>query len=273
MKKEGIMKSVTVSAKNIEKAIEEGLQQLNTTFENVDITVISEGGFLKKAVVELTLNEEEKPAKAPKETPKEAKKAELKPERAKPAPVVEEITEEETEMLEQLLTIEKELQQLETQAPEQKVNTNEVVVEEIKKFLNGLLYAYNIIATVEVELKDREFFATIVGENLGVLIGYHGEALEAIQFVLSNYVANKTGRMQRIVLDIENYRQKRADALKTMATNLVARVLETKRSFKLEPMNSFERKVIHTHLQDMEHIDTHSEGQEPHRYLVIDYVA
>lgn len=273
------MKSIVVSGKNIEKAIEEGLLLLNTTFENVDIKVISEGGFLKKATVELTISEDvekEKQQKIEKLEKQEAQKS-VK-EKSKPQPIVEKevkpLEAEDLELVTKLQSIEQELQEIqETTNPKpEKVDNEKLADEEIKKFLNGLLYAYNMMAQVETSYVDREFKVNIVGENLGVLIGYHGEALEAIQYVLSNYIYNKTGRNYRILLDIENYRQKRADSLKGMATSLAQKVVETKRSFKLEPMNSFERKTIHSHLQEMENVATHSEGVEPHRYLVIDYV-
>lgn len=280
------MKSVVVSGKNIEKAIEDGLKQLGTTFENVDINVISEGGFLKKAVVEITITEEnvveevEKTLKEESRTkkPQPAKKAQpLKVEKAaKPVKKEEkakvEQSEEEAKIERETKKIEQEILEINKQNKNEKTLKDSSVQEEIVKFLEGLVYAYNLVAEVQVQKTSNEYVVTINGNNLGVLIGYHGEALEAVQYLLSNYIHNKAGRHYKIVLDIENYRQKRAEALKTMAENLANKVVETKRSFRLEPMTAYERKVIHSHLQKFENIKTHSEGSEPKRYIVINYL-
>lgn len=275
------MKSITVSAKTIEKAIEEGLEQLGTTFENVDITVISEGGFLKKATVELTLSgdaaaqaektEAEQEILKPEEIKPEQKPVKKQGKEPKPEQKAKELPAAETEPLMKEVAPEGS-----TDQEASKVDRSEevkVVLEEIEKFLNGLFSVYNITASVQSKYEDHEFFVTVNGENLGVLIGYHGEALESIQYILSNYIFNKTGHSHHILLDIENYRAKRAESLKSMASNLAEKAIQAGRSFKLEPMNSFERKVIHAHLQGMEHIATHSEGMEPRRFIVIDYVA
>lgn len=265
------MKSVTVSGKTIEKAIEEGLKLLNTPFENVDINVISEGGLFKKATVELTLTEEYL-----------EKQNKLKQEEKPLQPQIEEkVTETQTSLLTQeddedlqakIESIEKEIQQLQGVTEEPKEKFEDQVINYINEFLNGLLNAFCIIAKVETEYSNRVFNVKIIGENLGVLIGYHGDALEAIQCILQNYIANKTQKAYKIVLDIENYRSKRAQALQAMAEKIAKKVVENKKSYKLEPMSSYERKVIHTYLQDYEHVKTHSEGVEPNRYLVIEYV-
>ena len=123
-----------------------------------------------------------------------------------------------------------------------------------------------------VEKDGKDIIAKINGENLGVLIGKHGEAMEAVQYLLNTYLHNKMGLRKRVFLDVENYREKRQNNLKEMALKLSDRVKQSKKSFKLEPMNSFERRVIHEALSNIQNISTHSEGEEPNRYLVIDYV-
>lgn len=282
------MKSVTVSGKTIELAIEEGLALLNTTFENVDIKVLNEGGFLKKASVELTLSEEaqetkkqtrkklekleekqqKETKKVVKKDSKEAKKEEKKETKTKSDTKQEEIKDEG--LASEIKELEKELKTYSSQNADSEEN---VVKQTIEAFLTGLLDSYTIIAKVETVYEDKQYHTTIVGENLGVLIGYHGEALNAIQYLLSTYVYNKLQKHVKLSLDIEGYRAKRAEKLTEMVDGLVERVLQQKRSYKLEPMSSYERKVIHSHLQGVAHIDTHSEGKEPKRYLVIDYVA
>jgi spoIIIJ-associated protein len=290
------MDSVVVSAKTIEKAIEEGLLLLNTTIENVDVNIISEGGLLKKAKVELTLTPEALAEKAEKEkriNARAEKELEQKPAVTKPmaektatkhqdkvkeaVKPSEENSELDHEQKTELEKIEKELKELTGTAESTKTATEpaelKATVEEVvTSFLKGLIYAFNINADVEIESKSNEIYVRIVGENLGVLIGYHGDSLDAIQYLLNNHAFNKTGTNKKIILDIESYRSKRAETLKTMAENLAKKVTASKRSYKLEPMNSFERKVIHSHLQGFEHISTHSEGKEPNRFLVINYV-
>lgn len=289
------MDSVIVSAKTIEKAIEEGLLLLNTSIENVDVNIINEGGLFKKAKVELTITPEalaekaEKTKKINERAEKELKQNfEEKPLKENKKPVAQEktkekelIKEEVSELNEaqktELEKIEKELKVLsvKTEVTSKKENKTEDKLsaeEVVREFLNGLIYAFNINAGVEIESKSNEINVRIVGENLGVLIGYHGESLDAIQYLLNNHTFNKTGTNKKIILDIEFYRSKRAETLKSMAENLAKKVTASKRSYKLEPMNSFERKVIHSHLQNFEHITTHSEGKEPNRFLVINYI-
>ena len=112
----------------------------------------------------------------------------------------------------------------------------------------------------------------VTGDDLGVLIGYRGDALEAIQNLMNVVVFNKTGFKGKIILDVENYREKRISTLCELADRISKQVLKNKKSFKLEPMNSYERRIIHSHLQNIEHISTHSEGKEPNRFLIVDYV-
>ncbi len=264
------MNSIVVSAKTVEKAIEEGLVLLNTSIENVDVNIISEGGFFKKATVELTLSEEalqEKEAKL-----KKLDELEAKINSNNNKTVSENSVYEQDEVSEELQKIEEELELL-TKSQKTEEEVKELTVEEqINKFMNGLIYAFNINATTKVEkTEEDEYLVEIVGENLGVFIGYRGETLDAIQFLLNNYIYNKTGYNKLILLDIENYRAKRVEVLKNMAINLSNKVLNSKKSYKLEPMNKYERKIIHSQLQDVEHIATRSEGKEPHRYLIISY--
>jgi len=105
------------------------------------------------------------------------------------------------------------------------------------------------------------------------LIGYHGETLEAVQYLVNTIVKNQVPTYhKKIYIDVENYRRKRQETVEQIAERVAKKVLTTKRSIKLEPMNSFERKSIHFALSNIEHIATHSEGNEPNRCLVIDYV-
>ena len=112
----------------------------------------------------------------------------------------------------------------------------------------------------------------LVGENLGILIGRRGETLDAIQH-LTNYAVNRgQNKRARINVDAENYRRKREESLQRLAQKVAGKVVKYRRNITLEPMNAYERHVIHAALQDMDNITTHSTGVEPNRCVVIEYV-
>ena len=241
--------SIIVTAKTIEKAIQQGLEQLNAQLEDVEVNVISEGGLLKKAKVEISLTSET--VVEQKETTKKQTQKNKKEEK------VEEVNSE-------IASTEKVSKKKETLIETEKL---------AKQWLEGLVYAYNITATVETEIKNQEVYAKINGENLGVLIGYHGEAMEAIGHLANNYVFNKLKNAARVFVDVSGYREKRIEELKATALKLAERVKENKRKYKLDPMNSYERRVIHEALSNISNITTHSEGVDPNRYLIIEYVS
>lgn len=265
------MKQVESTGKTIEKAIESGLQQLNTTMENVDIKIISEGGLFSKAKVLITLTEEEKENTKTTDTVVEEKVEEV-------AEVVEE-TVETTEQPKVEETIEVTEQSKDVgvvKSKEKVIKESDIdldkVVEVAEEFLGGLVYILNLQATMEHVTDEKLPQINLTGEDLGVLIGYRGDTLEAIQNLMNVVVQNKTGFKGKVLLDIENYRNRRVQTLCELATRIAKQVVKNKKSFKLEPMNSYERRIIHSHLQNVEHVTTHSEGKEPDRHLIIDYV-
>lgn len=257
-----MLRQVEATGKSIEKAIENGLKELNTTMENVDIKILNEGGLLKKAKVLITLSDEEKTTKVEETKVEETEEelecvcengvCELKPKK------VEKETVETTEVVE-------------TKKENKEVDLEEVV-KVAEEFLNGLVYILNLEAKVEHTTDSKLPQVKLTGDDLGVLIGYRGDTLEAIQNLINVIVANKTGFKGKVILDIENYRERRIQTLCDLADRISKQVVKNKKSFKLEPMNSYERRIIHSHLQNVEHITTHSEGKEPERYLVVDYV-
>lgn len=115
----------------------------------------------------------------------------------------------------------------------------------------------------------------IVGDKSGILIGHHGETMDAIQFLANLCVNRKTGvggkEFVKIVVDIENYREKREETLRALARRMAAKAIKTKRNVVLEPMNPYERHIIHAELQDMDNVDTHSVGSDENRKVVITY--
>lgn len=140
-----------------------------------------------------------------------------------------------------------------------------------KEFLLGMFGKMGLSIQIEkLTTKDKITFQ-VHGEDLGILIGKHGQTLDAIQY-LTNLVANKEVRRRcQIVVDVENYRSRREETLIQLAHRLGAKVRRTRQKIALEPMNAFERKIIHLALQNEKNIKTDSEGQEPYRHIVIYY--
>lgn len=140
-----------------------------------------------------------------------------------------------------------------------------------KEFLLGMFGKMGLSVQIEkLTTKDKITFQ-VHGEDLGILIGKHGQTLDAIQY-LTNLVANKEVRSRcQIVVDVENYRSRREETLIQLAHRLGAKVRRTRQKIALEPMNAFERKIIHLALQNEKNIKTDSEGQEPYRHIVIYY--
>ena len=144
----------------------------------------------------------------------------------------------------------------------------------VEDFLTNMLEKMGADAKVESKLTDEGNIAIeLVGENMGMLIGRRGETLDAIQHI-ANLVANK-GRDEhvRVMVDTENYRAKRAETLENLAKKVAGQVLKYKRNKVLEPMNAYERHVIHTALQDVENVSTSSTGVEPNRRVVVNYTG
>lgn len=144
--------------------------------------------------------------------------------------------------------------------------------EAIAAFLNGLMEQMEVNATAQITLSDRGAYeVTLVGEGLGRIIGRRGETLDAIQQLTSYAVNRNRSQRIRIHLDAEGYRAKREEALANMARRTAEKAIRQQRSITLEPMNAYERHVVHAALQDYPHISTHSVGVEPHRRTVIAY--
>lgn len=142
-------------------------------------------------------------------------------------------------------------------------------IEEAKSFLEQLISTMGVEAKVNVtSLKDHVRFE-LSGEDLGVVIGRRGQTLDALQLLVNTVGNRRSDTFLRIVLDAENYREKRRKTLERLADRLAQKALKTGQVIKLEPMPSHERKVIHTSLQHQKNIVTYSEGEDPQRYVVI----
>lgn len=143
--------------------------------------------------------------------------------------------------------------------------------ERVESFLTGLFLRMGIAAKPEITEEDGVVCVNLTGEDPGILIGRRGETLDAIQH-LTNYVVNRNaaGRV-RVNIDTENYRERRNEALERLAEKVASKVIKYRRNMTLEPMNSYERHIIHTALQDTENVTTYSVGSEPNRRIVVAY--
>lgn len=122
---------------------------------------------------------------------------------------------------------------------------------------------------VSVEQTDEGYIINIYGEDAGIVIGRHGDCLEAIQYLLSLIINKENDEHVRIILDSEGYRAKRVETLQSLAARMANKAIKEHRPVKLEPMSSYERRIIHTRLQDNSEVTTQSQGVEPNRFLVI----
>lgn len=144
-------------------------------------------------------------------------------------------------------------------------------METVTEFLNRVIEAADVDATLEMKETEESIEVNIVGSDVGALIGRHGETLYAIQY-LSNLILNQNRKEYlRVSLDIEDYKKNRQTKLESIAKRAADRVMKYKRPVSLDPMPSYERKIVHSTLQEYAELDTTSSGEEPRRYVVIRY--
>ena len=143
---------------------------------------------------------------------------------------------------------------------------------EAKSFLRQILDNMDIKAEINVEDTENGLKINMTGPDMGILIGYRGETLDALQYLIS-LVINKSKtstEYKRVILDTENYRQKREETLIKLANRIAIKARNQKRNVVLEPMNPYERRIIHSALQDNPYVTTRSEGEEPYRKVVVE---
>lgn len=146
------------------------------------------------------------------------------------------------------------------------------IAKNAEDFLTNVFANMGVSANLNIEETEELLSVDIVGNNLGILIGHRGETLDALQYLTSLVVNRETDNYKRTLLDTENYREKREVALIKLANKLAKKVIDTNRRVKLEPMNPYERRVIHATLQDNPQIRTYSQGEDPHRNVVIEKI-
>ena len=290
----GMKGSIRVSAKTLDDAITEALIQLGVTSDKLEYEVIEKGsaGFLgigmKQAVIEawrkeekepepdiremikeeMSLNQEEEIVKKDTVQPKKEKKdkrekdsgAEKKVKSAKEKQVKEKTVKEETAESEQAPA--KEKQEL--------AKVEEQTIKAVEEFVQDTLKAMNMEVEIVSSIdEDGALCVDMKGDHMGILIGKRGQTLDALQY-LANRVANKhQDGYVRVKLDTENYRARREETLKHLAKNIAHKVKRNRRPVALEPMNPYERRIIHSALQSDPYVTTHSEGEEPYRKVVV----
>ena len=144
-------------------------------------------------------------------------------------------------------------------------------VDDVREYLETLFKAMDIQADIKIEFNEENSLLDIdvEGPEMGILIGKRGQTLDALQYLISLAVNKKSDSYIRVKLDTENYRARRKETLENLAKNIAFKVKRTKRSFALEPMNPYERRIIHSALQNDKYVATHSEGEEPFRRVVV----
>ena len=138
-----------------------------------------------------------------------------------------------------------------------------------KDFLREMFIAMGIIVNIETELKEKQLLINLSGDDMGILIGKRGQTLDSIQYLVNLVVNKGNAPYLSITIDTENYRQRRKDTLESLAYNLAKKVKQTGKKVVLEPMNPYERRIIHSSLQNNKYVTTYSEGEEPYRNVVI----
>jgi spoIIIJ-associated protein len=258
-----VQKFIEVTGKTDDEALTKGLQQLGLDRDDVSVEILERGktGFLGigsvPAKVRLTYEAPDEPAPqpapvaekkpAPAAVKEEPKKAPAKPEKKAPAPAVKE------------------------EAPKAAETEDDDVSDAIRTFQAGLFAHMGVEAAPAITRDGDTYQVVLEGEDLGALIGRRGETLDAIQ-QLTGYVVNRgRGHRVRVHVDAEGYRARREESLQRLAHKTAAKVVKYRRSVTLEPMNAYERHVIHAALQDVASITTYSTGTEPNRRTVVAY--
>lgn len=292
------MEFITVTAKTVKDAILEASLKLETFRDNIEYEVIEEGtsGFLgfggkkavikarKKVAVEDIIKEEfkeEKEIKKPekkefkrekKEFKKEFKeefKEEKKAEKIKDIETVSEKTEEVVAESADVSTEEMPEERHERKVAVLTENEQAEVQEKAASFLKSVFASIDMDVEVATNYTDEVLNVELSGADMGILIGKRGQTLDSLQYLTSLVVNKGRSGYTRVKVDTENYRSRRKETLENLAKNIAFKVKRTRRPVFLEPMNPYERRIIHSALQNDPYVTTHSEGEEPYRKVVV----
>ena len=267
---------IDVTGKTEDEAIKKALAQLNLDRFDVSVEVLerAKSGFLgigaAPAKVRVYYGEEEEVViPAPVVTEKAEKPQQPRKEKKKPAEKTEKVAKAEKKAEKPAKT--EKVEKPAAPVAEMDEEVRDEKASAIRTFLSGLLQQMDVEAQIKVYLPEKGRYKVILeGENIGALIGRRGETLDAIQ-QLTSYSVNRTGGRARIQLDAEGYRDKREQSLQHLAHKVAAKVVKYRRSVTLEPMNAYERHVIHTALQEVAGVMTYSTGTDPNRRVIVAY--
>ena len=279
-----MIKFIDMTGKTEDEAIRRALEQLGLERDDVSVEILerAKSGFLgiggSPAMVRVSYDDgqpEPKPEPVKPEPKSAAPKAEKKPVYC--AEVLQKEVRAREKQEREAKRGERRAEPKAEKAPREPAMLGEEVrdekSEQIRTFLSGLLEHMDAKAEVKVyEVEKNRYKVILEGEKLGALIGRRGETLDAIQ-QLTNYSINRGGESKRarVQIDAENYREKREESLERLAQKVAGKVVKYRRNVTLEPMNAYERHVIHTALQDTQYITTFSIGTEPNRRVVVSY--
>lgn len=233
------MKYIEKTAKTIDEAVELALKELNVSKSQVEIEILEQPnkgilGFIgsKLARVKVTLIEKNNDAAKPKE-------------------------------VKQSHTI---------RFDEPGLPATQEDCNAAKKFLRDVLDAMDIKAEIRIKLNEDKIYINLAGPKMGIIIGRRGQTLDSLQYLVSLVVNKDKGKENyiKIILDTEDYRRKREETLHRLAKRLADNVIKSGKKVELEPMNPYERRIIHSTLQEYDQITTYSEGEEPYRKVIID---
>jgi len=259
---------IEVKAKSVHEAIAQAAEQLGVSQDQLDVEILSQGGMFGKAKI----------------------LAKVKPEEKKPEPVFAPTVDPKIEIESDLVKLEKKKDEKKHAPKEAKTEHHEPKAEVVStpvtfsapakakgdkfkvatEFVKTLLELLGATVTITTEDTETSFNINVSGENIGRLIGKGGHVMNSIQTIVSTIaIANSNGENKRVYINIGDYKEKRVDTLQSMAQKKADYVKRTGRYVKLDPMNSRERAIIHTALQNVEGIKTYSTGKDPFRCLCI----
>lgn len=231
------------TGKSVEIAIQNGLLECGMKREDVNIKVVDEGGLFKKAKVILSWGESV--AQPTEEIIEEVQ--------------AEEVVEETQEQIEEIAQPEEK---------KKRIVDSTRIQEKGKEFLLGLAKILDDNATCDVSSNENEVSFSLKGENLGKLIGYHGDNLQALQILLTGLKTRGEGAL-RLFLDVDGYKASRNQAIIDLANKTAEQAIKIERNIHLDPMSAYERRIVHTTLQDREDVTTESTGEGEKRHVVV----
>ncbi|MFG6113612.1 RNA-binding cell elongation regulator Jag/EloR [Halobacillus sp. MO56] len=242
------MKQITATGQTVEEAVQSALEQLQTSRDLVKVDIIDEGkkGFFgfgsKPSIVKVSKVDPEADDQEQKINAEQETKSEVKQD-----------TREEPEI----------------NVAAKKMDQQEDAIKEAEHYIKGIAEQMGAPVEVKTTVHGRDIHFELIGEKIALLIGKRGQTLNALQYLLHLTINRNTDQYYTAVLDAEGYRDRRKDTLETLASRLSEKALRTNEDVKLEPMPSYERKIIHTALQNNQQVETYSAGNEPKRYVVI----